>query len=117
MTETIGNPSDRRLFHREIREERLLARIPGVAGDPARFIRCRTIDVSAEGLQLLSEEPLPTNLTVELWVNLSDSPGKFLLHCRVIWTHMQDGHFLSGVILFQDSNIDDWDDWRALFAD
>ena len=77
-----NNSTDRRIF----------ARIPITL--PIRFLNSRrdeeyegqTVDISANGVGLLTKERLTPRALLELWVELPDNRGPFYTRGEVIWS-------------------------------
>ena len=71
---------------------RIFARIPVTL--PIRFLasgvdkegKGQTVDVSANGISLLSEEKLSPRTLLELWLELSDDRSPFYTRGEVVWS-------------------------------
>lgn len=78
-----------------------------------RTFSARTVDVSASGISFRGAELLPPDALVDLWVDMSNRPGKFFLSGRVRWSRENDDATVVGVEL-DSGAATDIDAWRSL---
>jgi hypothetical protein len=78
-----------------------------------RTFSARTVDVSASGISFCGAELLPPDALVDLWVDMSNRPGKFFLSGRVRWSRENGEATVVGVEL-DSGAATDIDAWRAL---
>lgn len=77
-----NNSADRRIF----------ARIPKIL--PVRFLASgwdkesqgQTVDISATGIGLLSEEKFSPQTSLEIWLELPDKQNPFYTRGKVVWS-------------------------------
>lgn len=74
---------------------------------------CRAVATEQHALEFLCERPLPADALVDLWVDLSERPGKFFLSGFVQGAaHTDDGRHRIRVLL-EDGAATDIDEWVA----
>jgi hypothetical protein len=74
---------------------------------------CRAVATERHALEFLSDRSLPADALVDLWVDLSERPGKFFLSGFVhAAAHTDDGRHRIRVLL-EDGAATDIDDWIA----
>jgi hypothetical protein len=107
--------AERRVDERTVSSERLFVQVtaseePDLVG--ATF-SCYALDVSASGLRIVSEAPIPEGSKLDLWVDSTRRPGKYFLTSDVRWTQASnDGDCFMGIEL-QESPTTDFHQWRA----
>lgn len=112
--------SERRADLRGARDERLFLKVQDFKASSGSDVTlsCRTLDVSASGMRLVSSEPLSENTPLELWVEIKGCPGKYFLNGVVRWCYRNDneGMYVCGVELLESDNESDLADWKDLFV-
>jgi hypothetical protein len=78
-------------------------------------ISCEAVDISASGLQIRTQVPIPVGCRLDLWVDNRASPGKFFLSSDVRWVAPVVSGFLAGVEL-KDSPATDIEEWQRSLA-
>ena len=80
------NSADRRIFGR------IPAKLPirFLASGEDREFRGKTVDISANGIGLLSEEGLPLQAPLEIWLDLPNGRGPFYTRGEVVWSSASD---------------------------
>lgn len=81
---------------------------------PKASFPCQTLDISAEGLRLLTDQPLEEGRPIQLWLRLAAEPGTFLLRGQVRWCQPSGERFVLGVAI--DAEQGDGRDWKALLV-
>ena len=84
----MSKNQDRRQHSRQPRDERVVVQIVSSTRDtlpPGTVVRCSTKDVSANGLRIQLDQPVPEGFLLELWVEVSNHPTKFYLAGEVKW--------------------------------
>lgn len=75
-------------------------------------ISSNTLDASANGLKVASDQYIPVGCIIDLWVDDRVKPGKFFLSSEVRWiSEDQSGSFALGVELLE-SAATDVQKWR-----
>lgn len=115
--EVIGMHShDKRREIRHESQETLFVQI--IASPDASLvgttISCQACDVSAHGLRVQTDVPIPEDCHLDLWVDNSAGPGKYFLSSTVRWSQSVDGIHFAGVEL-HDGAATDIDLWRAQY--
>lgn len=111
---------EQRRHPRAKRTERLFVQVVDctqAADLVGRILRASTADVSAGGLRLHLDHPVPVGCALELWVKVDGSDGTFLLAGEVRWTlpAPEEGGYAAGVAL--GSGLpDDSARWRSFVA-
>ncbi len=115
----VTRERDRRGDLRGPREERLFLKFLDISSSSGRVdttLSCKTLDVSASGMRLVSSEQLPLDSTLELWVEIKGCPGKYLLNGVVKWCYPNEDAFVCGIELKDSSSVSDLADWQDLFV-
>jgi hypothetical protein len=86
------------------------------SGMVGQSLQCVTLDISATGLRVRTEQPLPVATLVEICTALHGMPGKFFLKGQVVHSSAaeEDGWFYHGIRL-DDKPTADMLGWSALF--
>lgn len=113
---TMNQPShDKRREYRRRSNERLFVQI--VRSDDQDLvgttISCEALDVSANGLRIVTSTMIPAGSHLDLWVDNSAGPGKFFLSSEVRWARIGENGFEAGVELHAGSATD-IAEWRQL---
>jgi len=86
------------------------------SNDPIIVIS-RSLDISANGLRIITDRELPVGSIVRSCVQSLDIEQRFLLITEVKWSQpwQESGEFLVGLALFdsQDSHIQEWKEFIA----
>ena len=117
----MSTTKDRRQHARQPRDERVVVQIVSSIGDtlpPGTIVRCSTRDVSTQGLRIQLEQQVPEGYLLELWIEISNHPGKFFLAGEVKWCkELDEGkRYLVGVEL-KEGETDDFKQWREVVGD
>lgn len=116
----MSNQKERRQHARQPRDERVVVQIVSSTRDtlpPGTVVRCSTKDVSAEGLRIQLDQQVPEGFLLELWVEISNHPGKFYLAGEVKWCQtLEEGkRYMLGVALSQ-GETGDLEKWQELLG-
>lgn len=115
---------DKRMHPRLETDDRLFTQVVLCADDPelvGTTLACTAINMSIGGIQFRTATPLPIGALLDLWVDVSNRPGKFFLAGEVRWTRPagkaadgEDGWYV-GVQLKSGAATDilDWRDYHA----
>jgi hypothetical protein len=111
---------DRRQHVRQPRDERVVVQIVSSTRDtlpPGTIVRCSTTDVSSQGIRIQLDQQLPEGFLLELWIEISNHAGKFLLAGEVKWCkELDEGkRYLIGVELKQ-GETEDFKLWQELLG-
>jgi hypothetical protein len=108
--------SDKRRYPRLMREETLSIRpVGGTHGEPLRdAIYCSTVDMSAAGLQVRLDKPLPAHQLLDMWIAMLDDLGTYHLQGKVNWVRQEGEEGLVAGIQVLDSS-EDLRGWQDLF--
>ena len=81
-------------------------------------MRCSTKDVSANGLRIQLDQPVPEGFLLELWIEVSNHPTKFYLAGEVKWCQELDEgkRYLVGVEL-KETDTEDFKQWQEVLAE
>ena len=111
---------DKRMHPRITSSDRLFAQIVLCANQPdlvGKTLSCRAINLSVGGIQFRTDAPVPQGALLDLWVDVSNRPGKFFLSGEVRWSQDTDdeGEWFIGVQLKSGAATDfiDWRDYHA----
>ena len=103
---------DRRCAPRQPRQELLFVQISVAAPHaPRNTIRCRSADISGNGLRVTLDEALVRGAEVDMWIRLDDLARNFLLRGRVRWSDPERGG--AGIAIMHAEGTDFWE-WQAL---
>jgi len=80
--------------------------------EPKLTFPCRTLNISAEGLCIVTEHPLAAGRPIQLWLRLAGQPGTFLLRGQIRWCAAAETNYKLGVAIESESG--DAQDWKAL---
>lgn len=78
-------------------------------------LSCHAIQTSASGLGIYVDRPIAPGSHLDLWVSISNQPGKFFLSGTVRWQQPDDEGCQVGVELHASAATDIYA-WRQLFA-
>ncbi len=117
----MSKNQDRRQHSRQSRDERVVVQIVSSTRDtlpPGTVVRCSTKDVSANGLRIQLDQPVPEGFLLELWVEVSSHPTKFYLAGEVKWCQELDEgkRYLVGVEL-KETDTEDFKQWQKVLAE
>lgn len=117
-TGKVNKPQDRRRFPRLRREERaVLHRLEVDEDDPEHAVLyCKTVDISAGGLQIRAKQELRSGEAVEAVITVEGYGDSFRLHGEVRWCRDAGNgeEYLAGVELGQGQG-GDLGSWRRVF--
>lgn len=94
--------------------ERLAADYDG--SRPASIVVCRSIDISANGLQVRMDQAVPLGSILRLCAQFRDNRRSLYLVGEVKWIRPEEDRFCIGFNLY-DSEQTDIGAWKALVAD
>ncbi len=116
VTNSAKNDENRREFRLQSNES-LFVQVVSCANHEllGTTLSCRALDVSASGLRLVTDTPLPSGCQLDLWIDNTTGPGKFFLSSEVRWTKRNGGGYELGVML-NDGSATDIDEWKQLYA-
>ena len=116
---------DQRLHPRLESDDRLFTQVVLSADEPdlvGTTLSCTAINLSVGGIQFRTNEPVPTGALLDLWVDVSNRPGKFFLAGEVRWSRPTgesnnngEQQWFIGVQLKSGAATDivDWRDYHA----
>ena len=87
---------------------------PGDA-TPAKLLICDAIDLSANGLQVMVDEPLTSGAIHTLVIDMDDQKEVFRLTAEVRWVKSHVNGYLTGLMLY-DSEGTEIIDWKFMVA-
>lgn len=82
---------------------------------PAEIVVCGSVDLSANGLQIHVDRPLPTGRILRLGANPGDGQPPMYVVGEVRWGRQADDHWAIGLALF-DSDGTDIVAWKKFVA-
>ena len=82
---------------------------------PASIVICRSVDISANGLQVRIDEPVPLGAILRLCAQFVDNRASLYLVGEVKWLREERGEFCIGFNLFE-SEQTDIVAWKELIA-
>lgn len=111
----MNQSAERRTEERTASSERLFVQV--TSSDEKHLVgatfSCYALDVSAGGLRIVSEAPIPEGSKLDIWVDRPRRPGKYFLTSDVRWSEASnEGDCFMGIEL-QDSPTTDFHLWRA----
>jgi hypothetical protein len=104
---------DKRRHPRLIREETLAIRPVDEQYNAVQreALYCSTVDMSASGLQVRLDGPLPEGQLVDIWIVLLDDLGTYHLDGRINWLRDSAQGPVAGIeILPSSENLRGWED-------
>ncbi len=116
---------DQRLHPRLESDDRLFTQVVLSADEPdmvGTTLSCTAVNLSVGGIQFRTQEPVPTGSLLDLWVDVSNRPGKFFLAGEVRWSRPAgtskptgEQEWFIGVQLKSGAATDivDWRDYHA----
>mgnify|MGYP001812954300 CR=1 FL=1 len=116
---------DQRLHPRLESDDRLFTQVVLSADEPdlvGTTLSCTAVNLSVGGIQFRTNEPVPTGALLDLWVDVSNRPGKFFLAGEVRWSRPTgesnnngEQQWFIGVQLKSGAATDivDWRDYHA----
>lgn len=94
---------------------------PQADAQPAALVITKTVDISANGIQIVLDNKLPLQSILQLCLESSDSEAPFMLTGEVAWLRPQEKQMLTGFRLLEseDTDIIRWKEYiaRCLLAD
>ncbi len=110
----MNQGAERRIETRMASTERLFVQVTASAEKDlvGATFSCSALDVSAGGLRIVSEAPIPEGSKLDLWVDSTRRPGKYFLTSDVRWSEaVVNGDCFMGIELLE-SPTTDIDQWR-----
>lgn len=116
---------DQRLHPRLESDDRLFTQVVLSSDEPeivGTTLSCTAVNLSVGGIQFRTNAPVPAGSLLDLWVDVSNRPGKFFLAGEVRWSRPTGGfddkgqqEWLIGVQLKSGAATDivDWRDYHA----
>ncbi len=83
---------------------------------PAKIIVCKSIDISANGLQIRLDQPIPVGSILRLCAQFGSGRRSLYVVGEVKWERREEGLYCIGFVLF-DSEQTDIILWKQLIAD
>ena len=84
---------------------------------PATIVVSKSVDISANGLRVITDREMPIGSILSSCVQLNESGRRFMLSTEVKWsqTHLKTDEFLIGLALFEseDTDIQAWKEFIA----
>jgi len=116
VTDMTDRSGDKRRHPRLMREETLSIRpVSGGQGIAERdAIYCSTVDMSASGIQVQLERPLPEGQHLDIWIALLDDLGTYHLQGKVNWVREESSVLVAGIEIMPHS--EDIRGWEELFS-
>jgi len=79
---------------------------------PSTIVISHSLDISANGLRVITDRKLPVGSIFHSCIQCNDSMQRFILSTEVKWcrAHLQQGEYLIGLSLFEseDTDIQAW---------
>jgi hypothetical protein len=118
VTINEDNDSDRRTEHRL--DEQVTIFVERYAADfdnsrPASIMICDSVDISANGVQVRMDQPLPLGTILRLCAQFSGGRASLYLVGEVKWQRQEDAQYCIGFALFE-SEQTDIIAWKELIA-
>jgi hypothetical protein len=114
--------ADKRLHPRLESTDRLFTQVIICGDDPdlvGTTLPCTAVNFSVGGVQFKTDSAVPVGSVLDLWVDVSNRPGKFFLTGEVRWSRPSEeedtGEWFVGVQLKSGAATDivDWRDFHA----
>jgi len=88
---------------------------PQAEGQAAGLVITKTVDVSANGIQIVLDNALPLQSILQLCLESSDGEAPFMLTGEVAWLRPQEKQMLTGFRLLEsdDTDIIRWKEYIA----
>lgn len=112
-----SSAANRRREPRQRRNERLFLQVDldeKPAGTQRVAVAGATRDISAGGLCVHCDHPMPPGTRVECWIRVRGQEGTFLVNAAVRWSSPENGGHLLGLELLEEPGSDYWR-WALLF--
>jgi hypothetical protein len=83
----------------------------------ATIVICQSLDISANGLRVITDRELPEGTILQSCVQLKEKNRRFMLSTEVKWSqpYKNNGEFLIGLALFESENTD-IQEWKEFVA-
>jgi len=117
----MSNVSDQRQEQRLGTEETVFIEVDSAAQNDKHntlIVISHSVDISANGLQLILDEQLPNGSIYEVCVQLSDPERRLHMTAEVKWTQFveEEGGYMTGLYLFE-SDDTDIQQWKEMIAE
>lgn len=88
---------------------------PQADAEASGLVITKTVDISANGVQVVLDDPLPLQSILNLCLESSDGEAPFMLTGEVAWMRPQDQQTLTGFRLLEsdDTDIIRWKEYIA----
>ena len=82
--------------------------IAAVDKSPGTIVISKSLDISANGLRVISNSDIPTGNILNTCIQLENSDNRFILITEVKWSqpYENNGEYLIGLSLFESENTD-----------
>ncbi|MDO3387542.1 PilZ domain-containing protein [Gilvimarinus sp. SDUM040013] len=95
-------PSEQRQEYRLTASEAVYLELEAEQGsDPAKIVISRSTDLSANGIQVKLDRPLPAGHIYPLCIQLHEPDVRFVLTGEVKWCRAEAGRYQVGIALFE----------------
>ncbi|WP_049722759.1 PilZ domain-containing protein [Gilvimarinus polysaccharolyticus] len=110
MTIEANNEEQRQEYRLSVSEAVYIELEAGQDDATARILLSRSTDLSANGLQVVVDRPLPEGNIYPLCIQLYSPPARYVLTGEVKWCRPSGGRYLIGIALFEsdDTAIVGW---------
>ncbi len=82
---------------------------------PANIVICNSVDISANGLQVRMDEPIPIGTILRLCAQFNSARESLYVVAEVKWLRQEQDHYCIGFALFE-SEQTDIIAWKQLIA-
>ena len=82
--------------------------VAAIDTSPGTIVISKSLDISANGLRVISNSDIPTGNILNTCIQLENSENRFILITEVKWSrpYENNGEFLIGLSLFESENTD-----------
>ncbi|MBU2884395.1 PilZ domain-containing protein [Gilvimarinus agarilyticus] len=104
MSHATTSPDQRQEYRLNASETVYLELEAGQDNEPAKIVISRSTDLSANGLQVELDRPLPAGHIYPLCIQLQNPEVRFVLTGEVKWCRSAVGRYQVGIALFESDN-------------
>ena len=108
MTMNTQSPELRQEYRLNTQLTVFIELIAAIDTSPGTIVISKSLDISANGLRIISNSDIPTGNILNTCIQLKNSENRFILITEVKWSqpYENNGEYLIGLELFESENTD-----------